>query len=255
MLKKRIQFFEWQDLPWFPQVIREGITDYLAFVLSTFGFYRPMLPVLKDELKKTNRTSIIDLCSGSGGILPKLVEGLKNDKIHCELTLTDKFPNRSSFSKYGRNKTIRYHQEPIDALRVSPNLKGLRTLFTSFHHFDDEAAKKILKSAIDCNEPILVSEFTKRNLWTFLSVLPVPLFMPFLIPFVRPFKISTIFFTYILPLIPFFTWWDIVVTVLRTRTKKELEELIEDLDSYRWEIGELKTSFHFTVIYLYGAPK
>ena len=256
MLKKRIQFFEWQDLPWFPHLIREGITDYLAFTLKTFGFYNPVVPVLAEVLAKSHKSTIVDLCSGSGGIMPELQEEFKNLKKNPpQIILTDRFPNETSISKFKASKTISYLPDSIDALDVDNNLNGLRTLFTSFHHFNNSSAQRILKNAVESREPIFIAEFTKRNLWTFLMCLPVPLFMPFLMPFVRPIKASNLIFTYIFPLIPLFTWWDILVTVLRTRDTQELSELTSELQEFSWKVGEIKTSFFFTLIYLYGLPR
>lgn len=256
MLKRRIQFFEWQDLTWFPHPIREGITDYLAFTLKTFRFYHPVVPVLAEVLEKSQKTDIVDLCSGSGGIMPELQEEFqKLAKNPPHIILTDRFPNETSINKFRDNKVISYLPKSIDALNVDSRLKGLRTLFTSFHHFNDSSARQILKNAVDSKEPIFIAEFTKRNLWTFLMCLPVPFFMPFLMPFVRPLNINNLIFTYILPLIPLFTWWDILVTVLRTRDVKELNELTSELQEFSWKTGEVKTNFFFTLVYLYGLPR
>ena len=74
-------------------------------------------------------------------------------------------------------------------------------------------------------------------------------------PFIRPFKWSNIFFTYCIPLIPLFTMWDGLVSVLRSYTKAEMEQMTRDLEFYSWEIGKIKVRGNFGVTYLLGYPQ
>ena len=43
-------------------------------------------------------------------------------------------------------------------LQVHDHLKGLRTMFLSFHHFKEEDATQILRNSVDAQMPILVAE-------------------------------------------------------------------------------------------------
>jgi len=49
----RIHLFEFEDLPWFPGVIREGMVDYLRFILGNINFYKPIVPLIKEGLDKS----------------------------------------------------------------------------------------------------------------------------------------------------------------------------------------------------------
>ena len=44
--------FEFEDLSWFPDVIREGMTDYLRFIFTIGNLYKPIMPVLEDAYNK-----------------------------------------------------------------------------------------------------------------------------------------------------------------------------------------------------------
>ena len=75
-------------------------------------------------------------------------------------------------------------------------------------------------------------------------------------PFIRPFRWSRILITYVIPAIPVCTLWDGLVSVLRTYSVEEMEEMAATLqsgDSFTWEIGE-KTSGSVSILYLLGYP-
>jgi len=75
--------------------------------------------------------------------------------------------------------------------------------------------------------------------------------------FVRPFRISRLFFTYVIPLIPFCTLWDGVVSCLRVYSPEEMRELVESLpkNSFNWDIGIIKVPMApIRVTYLIGTP-
>lgn len=66
-----------------------------------------------------------------------------------------------------------------------------------------------------------------------------------------------IIFTYLIPLVPVFVWWDRLVFVLRTHSKKELEQIIEKLDNknqFDWEIDFVKKG-PVKIYYLLGTPR
>jgi hypothetical protein len=68
----RVRFFEFEDLPWFPDVIRTGGTDYLRYFLIRSELYKPTIPIINQTLNHINETKIIDLCSGGGGYIEKV---------------------------------------------------------------------------------------------------------------------------------------------------------------------------------------
>ena len=62
----RLHLFEFEDQPWFPDVIRVGGTDYLRYLLIATKVYQPCIQLLNDVLSQTGVNKLVDLCSGGG---------------------------------------------------------------------------------------------------------------------------------------------------------------------------------------------
>ena len=74
---------------------------------------------------------------------------------------------------------------------------------------------------------------------------------------IRPFKWGRILFTYLIPLVPLFVFWDGIVSSLRTYFINEMKELINNLqnkDSYEWQTGKIKSG-PGVILYLTGYKK
>jgi hypothetical protein len=76
-------------------------------------------------------------------------------------------------------------------------------------------------------------------------------------PFLKPFKLSRLFFTYIIPLIPVTTTWDGLVSILRMYPPNEMLKMAKEAggDDYIWKAGKAKGRFGNTIMYLTGYPK
>ncbi|SEQ96584.1 hypothetical protein SAMN04244573_02620 [Azotobacter beijerinckii] len=258
----RIHLFEWEDQEWFPELFRDFITDHLAFYMGRA--YRAVVPQLAEAMKSTEQTSIVDLCSGGGGPIPALLPAIAQEAGRpVSATLTDLYPNASAVERINVqvDGAVRYRAESTNAMNCPESLRGFRTIFTGFHHFRPESAKRILADAVRRKAPIAVFEAQERSLWRILTV-PILLLLGSLIftPFVGRLTFKRFFFTYVIPLAPFFIAFDGVVSCFRTYTPKELEQLTEglDRDSYRWETGRYWTSDlligPYRITYLIGTP-
>ena len=76
-------------------------------------------------------------------------------------------------------------------------------------------------------------------------------------PFIRPFKIGRIIFTYLVPIVPLLVLWDGVVSSLRTYSVEEMNGLIVSLnnkESFNWEVGKVKSG-PGKILYLLGTRK
>ena len=145
----------------------------------------------------------------------------------------------------------------MDATNVPRELKGLRTQFLSFHHFRPEDAVKILQNAVDSGSPIAIFEAQERSLPSLLAMFFSPLTVIFTTPFIRPFRWGRLLFTYLVPIVPLFVWWDGIVSSLRTYSVKEMNELIsrvQNNESFNWETGKVKSG-PATILYLLGTKK
>jgi hypothetical protein len=268
----RVQFIELHEQPWFPSSLRADVTDALQFGFNLLHAYAPIAPLLQDVIDSTanginDQQSIIDMCSGGGGPWLDLCQKLRcrstensaaANSARLQVWLTDKYPNLEAFQSVSASSDhhISFYPESVDAMKVPVTLKGLRTMFTSFHHFSPDDARAILQNAVDAGESIGIFEATKRAPST-IGLIFVGILLLFLhTPRIRPFRWSRLLWTYLIPIIPLVLLFDGVVSCLRTYRPQELREIVAKLTSrqYQWDIGELATG-KMPVTYLIGYPK
>ena len=161
---RRVQFIELHEQPWFPSSLRADVTDALQFGFNLLHAYAPIAPLLQSVIDSTRNPtnagqsstgqSIVDMCSGGGGPWLDLAGQLRcrdagGDSAGLQVWLTDKYPNLEAFRSVSASsdRHITFYPEPVDAMKVPGALKGLRTMFTSFHHFPPDDARAILQNA------------------------------------------------------------------------------------------------------------
>lgn len=263
---KRLHLMEIHEQPWCPAEIRDGATDCLRAIGGWLQQYRAAVPLLQRALQAAGSTQIIDLCSGGAGpwlhIGPQLQRRLKRP---VPVVLTDLYPHWQSGVYAGADgasdalpaRQFIFVPFSVDATHVSPALPGFRTLFTAFHHFDPPAAQAILQSAVDQRQGIGIFEQTQRSMLGLLVMLVLPLLAWLFTPFLRPFRWSRIFWTYVIPAIPAVLLCDGLVSCLRTYEPDELRALTAQLPAagYVWEIGRARSPLSpLGITYLVGWP-
>lgn len=257
---KRVRLFELEDQRWLPASIRDAGTDVLRSMTEVGNIYGAIVPKLKDALVKTASQEVLDLCSGGGGPTLRVREALVKAGCSVAMTLSDKFPNRAAF-EYLRKRSgegVDFVDQPVDAAEVPPHLSGFRTLFTSFHHFPPETARSVLLDAVRQRRPIGIFDMSARKpppLGVILLANPVAHLLT--TPFIRPFRWSRLFWTYVVPLVPLYVAWDGFASGFRLYSTQELQELVDGLhphaSDYVWEIG--RKAFPHSITYLIGYPK
>ncbi|MFZ5890391.1 MAG: class I SAM-dependent methyltransferase [Myxococcota bacterium] len=257
---KRLQLFEFEDLPWFPQVVREAMTDYLAFMGAVEKPYLEFVELLGRALERTGDDTLLDLCSGGGGPALPLVRLLSRRRTApIRVVLTDLYPNRPRFdlAKRQGNGLVDCIDDPVDATNVPEGLRGFRLMSNSFHHLPPETARECLADAARKRRGIAVCEMVSRSPASVLQIGVGTLTMFAVTPFIRPFRWSRLLLTYALPIVPLCTLWDGVVSCLRAYDVAELRELTSGLEAhgYRWEIGRLPIPrTPAAITYLIGTP-
>jgi ActR/RegA family two-component response regulator len=259
-LNIRLQLIELEDQHWFPHVIRQGMLDFLRFMISKLNAYEAAIPLLKELLQKVNQDRIIDLCSGAGGGIAVIQEAISRELDRpVEVILTDLYPNITSYQylKGESSGVIDYVAEPVNAMAVPEHLQGVRTIFSSFHHFTPAQAVTLLQDAADKREAIGIFEGAGKSWLELLALWTVfPFLILILTPFIRPFKISRLFFTYFIPVIPMGILWDGTVSLLRIYTPEMLKKMANSVQTerYNWKAGKTGTRFGKKVIFLIGYP-
>ncbi|HXM09849.1 MAG TPA: hypothetical protein VN946_07885 [Terriglobales bacterium] len=255
---RRVHFIEIHEQPWVPSSIRDGVTDALQFGLNFSKPYAPIFPMLQSALDLTGRRAVVDLCSGGGGPWLELSRQLRVASPDVQIWLTDKYPNLGALQRVNTasDDHLSYYRPSVDATKVPLGLKGLRTMFTSFHHFSPEEAHHILQNAVDAGEGIGIFEVTRRALSTIGIVSAWVLMLFVCTPWIRPFRWSRLLWTFLVPIIPVVLLFDGVVSCLRTYQPQELREMVDKLTAgeYEWEIGEYVTG-RVPVTYLIGCPR
>jgi hypothetical protein len=258
---KRLHLFEFEDLTWFPVILRDCITDSLQYSANKYDYYKGIVPLLKKGITVSGTKRIIDLASGGSGGWLKLSEPLAKEIPDLEIRLTDYYPNLAAFKNIQRQggKVFSFEAKSVDAQDVPEDFQGLRTMFVSLHHFKPNDARQILQNAVDAGQPIAVFDIMERSfLWFIICLIFVPIGLLINTPFIRPFKISRILFTYFIPIVPLITLWDGLISVLRNYTPLELEAMTKELkggDKYQWLIGKKQEKGRVPITYLLGLPR
>lgn len=156
---KRLNLFEFEDYPWFPNFLRQYLTLYIVTFHRLIGTCQAMRPLLISAMEKTKLNSIVDICSGGGGPMVDMArEFQKPGSTPVLITLTDLYPNETagqSIKALGL-PNLRYHEQPVNAADVPAELRGIRTMVASFHHMSPDIAAGILKDAFNKQQPVIV---------------------------------------------------------------------------------------------------
>jgi hypothetical protein len=250
---RRLHWFEFGDLHWFPQVLRDAETAYLAAAYGVFPLAKLWAEKIATVLAAGEPVEMVDLCSGSGGPMPGIIAELEARGYKVGATLTDLYPNPKSAS----HPRLRWMAGPVDATRVPAELKGVRTMFSAFHHFRPDAAEAILKDAFDRRRAICIFESGSGTFLGSLGMVGVPFAVLAFMPLARPFRWTNLLFTYLIPVLPFLVLWDGVVSMLRIYSPEQMKAFTQDLQAadYTWEIGRIRVSgIPGGLPYLVGRP-
>lgn len=254
----RIHSFEFGDQQWFPSFLRDYETDFLRFLAVKAKLFSPAKPILEEMIHQQNCTQLIDIASGGGGSVTALFEEMRQENPELKLLLTDYFPNIPAFQQEIKDKKgVSYCEKSIDARKVPTELKGLRTQFLSFHHFKPNDAVLILQNAVDSNSPIAIFEGQERTFASILAMALSPISVLLTTPFIRPFRLGRILFTYFIPILPLIVCWDGIISSLRTYNEHEMQDLIQQVkgnERFEWQVGRLKSGAG-AILFLTGIPK
>ncbi len=250
----RLNLFEFNDQYWCPKILRDMITDFLAYFLGKrYNLYKPAVSIIKHILQVTRKRKIIELCAGAGFQGSNLQRELD---LMCEkvvITLTDKYPHVIAYKhEKKKNPNLEFLPNSIDATNVPQSLEGIRVIYTAFHHFNPRRAHMVLQDAVDKREAICIFELLRPALGAFIVMLLVPFITLGLArEILRPMNRKQFFLTYVIPAFPFIALWDAVVSMLRSYVPHELKALVKEIrgDSYEWKIGQKGGGLIFLIGY------
>ena len=248
---KRVQLFEFEDFDWLPGWIRASMTNILVVLHKMLGTKDVLSHLITTIRENFTFDQIVDMGSGSGGILPEAITSINEGSQNpIELLLTDLHPDKSKVDYINNQKLshIRYSSESVDATNLKGAPNGLKTMLNSFHHMPVESARKILHSAQENKEAILIYEIGENKIplalwWLFLPISLVIVFVMalFQTPFSKPISFRQIVFTYFIPIIPLLYAWDGQASIVRMYTFDDVRSMLPPpSDLYSWTMEQAK---------------
>jgi hypothetical protein len=253
-------------LPWFPDVLRDDLTDMLQQSWTSLPPGAPswfripseiVLPWLTQALEETGSNKIVDLCSGGSG--PWVFLSRQRELDGVEITLTDLYPNIQAFQRARAlsNQRLEFVAQPVDATKCS--IAGFRTMFASMHHLEPDLLAKILKDCVDKNQGFASFEQSARS-WPFLLLLffvHITLIAPLVFALtVKPFRWRRL---YLLPIQALVSFHDGFVSGLRTYSKAEFLQLAHQVDPdghFEWRVRQdFADGFCIPITAYVGVPK
>ncbi len=255
---RRLNIPELHERRWFPQSLRDLFTDSLQFILNAIRVYGPISERLSLAVNAARADRVVDLCSGGGGPWPWLHSVLRaRGTQDLQIVLTDKYPNLTAFENARRSSggAISYSVESVEAVHIPPELCGFRTLFSSLHHFRPAEVLAMLQDAADQRQGFGAFESAGRRGRVIASVILVPVGAIVAAPFVRPFRPSRLFWSWILPVIPMVLFVDGILSCLRAYSPDEVVALCRCVAApgYVWDAGYVSGPLG-RVTYLLGYP-
>lgn len=247
---------ELEDKKWFPASIRRYMTDYLQFLFNKFNLYSPVTEIIHDLLIKTRQKQIVDLCSGSGGPLLRIRKDYFNRYGSIPgIVLTDKFHQFGKTNHFAPG--IFYYPESVNAFDIPITLTGVRTMFSSLHHFTEVELKVILSDAVKKKQPVAFFDSADKNFVFIIAIIVLhPLLLFIFTPFFKPFDFKRLLFTYIIPLVIIGAVWDGIVSILHLHSSESLSGMIKDtsLQGFDWRIIQMKNSLGMKINGVIGLP-
>lgn len=251
---------------------------------------RTLQQVLGDSLKQN---TFVDFCSGAGGPTPYIekevnkrsVEALKERaqrdwQLHTngvrkalgenvDFVMTDIHPHLSAWSAASKQSAnLHFVPTSVDAANAPTNIQELanvpardskqvfRLFSLAFHHFPDPLAISILRNTLATSDGFAIVELQGRDvgsLFTIFCMWPL-LFMGSWWWFWGQWE--HLFYTYVVPIVPFVVVFDGFISCLRTRRPHEVEGLINlagGSEGWRFETGrEVHTWTGGTMQYFIG---
>lgn len=240
---------ELEDYKWFPALLRRYQADYIGSLVSWLDIYRPLVPVLQ-ELTDTGKPELIqDICSGSG--MPAIYMQ-RSMKKSSQTILSDKYPNAGFLN----SNEIEYLQTSVDVLLLSPQPGICYTMYNSLHHFSANDQKMLIgKMALNKN-CFLFAEILHPGIFTMIKiVLTTTLLQLFTAPFIKPFSLLRLLFTYIIPFNVLTSLYDGIISVIRSGSINHYRNLFAVLSTNDFEVSVCHYSnWKGKVIYIKGGP-
>ncbi|MEM9718931.1 MAG: hypothetical protein AAGA10_06780 [Bacteroidota bacterium] len=227
---KRKEVPQFINQRWVPQLFKDLVYEFMTWFVGKIHAAKPFMPILNEALTHTHSNAIVAIDHGIGAGF-ETVEPYLEDDISVEQISIDQFKAEQS------------------ALYVSVN---------GFHQLSPDRAAHLLQEVAHRKHPIAILEGNNDSLWQVVGMLVfVPLTVILTAPFVKPFRVTRLLFTYVIPILPLLTLMDGFLALFKLYNPKDLQELYQSLEvpNYRWRSGKRENGRGGKIMYLLGWPE
>jgi len=224
---KRKQVPQISNTSWFPKFLTRCIHEFMTWFVGKVHAAKPFIPILYEGLQYANNIIVIDGKSGAGF---ETLEGLIDVNI-----------SRSN----------------VDIHHFTAAQAGLYVCVNSFHQLRPREARILLYKVARKNRPLVILEGNNDSLWqVFGMTIIVPITVLLTAPFVTPFRMERLLFTYLIPILPLVTLIDGFLALFKLYAPKDLDELTASVGqkNYKWRSGKLNNGRGGKIIFLLGWP-
>ena len=240
---------ELEDYTWFPEIFRKWQLEFVGNISVWTQLYKPMALVLGQMITDNKLNALQDVCSGSG-IPAAYIHRQLNTTI--PLLLTDKYPDTAFENK----PPVFYSLNPADVMELQPVENTGYTMYNAFHHFSAAQQKALVQKMADNNVPVLIAELLEPGLWSVIKIVfTATIVQLFTAPFAKPFSLLRLLFTYIIPVNLFTVAYDGVISVLRSKTAAQYNELLNNISTPFYHITVNRVNnWKGNLVYIKGEP-
>lgn len=241
---------ELEDYNWFPQLFRRFQAAYIGSIIKWTKFYKPLVPVVQQLLNENKISNIQDLCSGSGMPAVFMQQQLSGN---YKTILSDKFPEYS----FATTENIIYLKNETDVLLLKPEHDTCYTMYNAFHHFADSEQRQLLKNLQAANAPFVIAEILEPDFFTLIKIVFTTTIVQLVAaPFVKPFSLLRLLLTYIIPVNLITVTYDGVISVFKSKSAQQYQNLVNKITNENYEITVHKTgNWKGAITYIKGNPK
>ncbi|KAL6716914.1 hypothetical protein ACLMJK_004826 [Lecanora helva] len=250
----------------------ENLKNY-TFVDFCSGAGGPT-PYIEREVNKRNKQSRTEQAQLNGQLLQNGHAEKSEEDI--DFILTDIHPHLTAWSSASkRSANLHYIPTSIDAANASATILSLANTSTpnqttnkrtfrlfslAFHHFPDPLATRILQNTLSTSSGLAIFELQDRDVGNILTVLTLAPLLWLGSWYWFWGNWGQLFWTYVVPVVPFVIVFDGVVSCLRTRREGEVMKLVRrtgsGVNGWRFETGrEVHTWPMGTMSYFIGVKE
>ena len=226
---KRKQITQIINSSWCPKFIKKLVAEFLSWFVVKVNATKPFIPLIESMVNDAHSNQIINIDFNIGAGIESVKPYLKED--------------------------IQIKSIPISDFNT--DTKGVYLFLNSFHQLNVKQAKEILSQIVNSKNPVIIVEGNNDSLWQVVGMTVfVPLTTLLTAPFVKPFRLTRLLFTYIIPVLPLIITIDGCIALLKLYNPKDLLELTSSINApkYEWKAGKNDNGRGGKIIYLTGKP-